>query len=323
MIQSAIALAGIAKQAAKGSAAAAPTFGYGVRGGSVAQISVEQELEDLTSAKRIAPSVTRTAVATGQDFTTRAFPGSLGLWLLGALGSVATTGAGPYVHTITPADDLPYMTLFGKLGASIFSVEDAKIDELVLSWTESQPLEVALTALGCGLGFPGTFTPGTDESRETFLTAASGTFKMDVDSDTPVVARIVGGEISIANALEAIRLSGSIVPEDVFPGRHEFGVTLTTRPTNLDDWRTVLTGSAAGTDPSEVTVYGSFEITFTLAGGEQLVITADRVAFTAEFPEAQPSGGAVELELTGMVVQPATGADPAITFELTNDVTSY
>ena len=317
-IQSAIAQVGVAKQSGKGSVAASPTYAHGVTGGSVMTVEIAQELEERTSGVRLSPAVNRTGVMPGIDFTGRAHPRSVGLWLYGALGSIST--AGSYTHTITVGDDLPYLTTFGKLGSNIYSVRDLKVDALGFSFENANPVEMSVSGMGTVVGYPGAFNVVTDDSLASYFTAAIGTFKLDTDSSTPVTASITSGEINIANALETIMLSGSISPDDVFPGRHETEVSFDVVVANLDDWRILTTGTNSGSSASAAPIYGSFEIAFT-SGTDILKLEAAKCAFTTEFPEANPGGGPVTLTLAGLVVQTAGGA--GLTATVTNSVASY
>jgi hypothetical protein len=319
-IQSAIAQVGVSKQSGKGSATASATFAQGVTGGSVMTVEIAQELEERTSGVRMSPAVNRTGIMPGIDFTGRAHPKSVGMWLYGALGAVSTSGSASYTHVITVGDDLPYLTTFGKLGSNIYSVRDLKVDALGFSFENANPVEMSVSGMGTVVGYPASFNINNDDSLSPYFTAASGTFKLDVDSATPVTASITSGEINIANALETIMLSGAISPDDVFPGRHEAECSFDVVVANLDDWRTLVTGTSSGSSAQASPVYGSFEITFT-SGTASLKLEAANVAFTTEFPEANPGGGPVSLSLAGLVVQTAAGA--GLTATLINDHASY
>lgn len=321
-IQSALAQVGIAKQSAKGTAAANPTFGHGVTSGTVLTLEVAQELEEHTSSARIATDINRTSVTPGMDFSCRAHSKSVGLYLFGALGSVATSGpvATIYTHTFTTGDDLPYLTAFGKMGSNLYAVNDLKVDEFTLSFEENMPVEIAVSGMGTTANYAATYVPGTDDTVASYFYAASGTFKIDVDSGTPVTAKIRSGEISISNALETILLSGSIAPSDVFPGRQEVECSFEIVPDDFADWRTIATGTSSGTTASATPVYGSFEILFT-NGNDQLKLTSTKVAYVVDFPDADPAGGTVTLQLEGLCVKPSSGA--ALSVELKNTQASY
>lgn len=319
-MQSALAQVGFGKQSAKGTPAANPTYALGLLDGAILTVDVAQELEERTSGSRVSTAVNRNSVMPGIDWTCRMHPRSIGALLYGALGSIATTGTGTYTHTITNGDDLPYYTMFGKQGSSLFAVNDGKIDELTISWDESGPVEVAATGMGTTVNYGATFVPTTDDVVAGYMTAATGTFKFDIDSATPVTARIKSGEVVIKNALEAIMLSGSIAPNDVFPGRQDVEVSFEIIPDDFADWRTLVTGTSSGTTASAAPIYGSFEFAFT-DGTNTVTLTGTKVAFTADFPAADAAGGAMSLSLEGLVVKPSAGQ--AFTATVVNTVASY
>lgn len=322
-MQSALAQVGIAKQSAKGTAAANPTFAHGLTDGAVLTVDVAQDAEERTSGVRANPGINRTGVMPGMDFTGRAHPKSVGLYAYAAMGGLATTGAGPYTHVITLADSLPYLSGFGKLNSSIFKVQDFKVDSLGFSFNENEPVEMAVSGMGTVIDFAATFTPTTDETIGTesaYYIASAGTFKLDVDSATAVTAKIQSGEISISNNLEAIMLSGSVSPSDVFEGRQDVECSFDLVIDNLDEWRTIITGTAGGTSVSATPIFGSFEVVFT-SGTASLKLAATQVAFITDFPDADPAGGPVVLSLSGVVVRPASGSPLTIT--AINGTTSY
>lgn len=322
----ALAALGVAKQSAYGSPAANPTYLMGVRGGSPATVNIDQTPEDRTSMDyRGVSEMNRNAVIHGVESQMRAHAGSIGLLLYAALGSIATVGTGPYTHTITPGTSLPYLTFWGLLGGSgagnISRVSDCLIDKLEISWDGAKRLEVALTVLGATPGFPSSVTPGTDEQRAASFQAGGGTFKAAMASATPVVAPVKAGGFSIQNNLTPVQLSTSVVPADVAIGGQRLETRLTTVPTDLSPWREITTGSGAGTTIAEQPVYGSYDVKFVMDANTDLQIVATKAAFACALPEADPAGGAAELELVGEPVRPAAGA--AFTATLRNAVASY
>jgi hypothetical protein len=322
MFQSALARVGIAKQTVKGTPAANPMFALGVKSGAVASVDIDQDDEDITSATRISPGSNRTAVKSGETFTSRVFARSIGLYMFLALGAKAVSGAGPYIHVITNANVLTYGTLFGEQDGNLFAVQDGIVDELSLKWDGAGPVELSVTAKGTILNLSPTFVATTDESGGaiTYMAAAGGTFKLDVSSATPATARVTAGEIKIKNNAEEVILSASVVPDDVFVGQQEFDVSLTIVPNDYTDWRKAVTGTGAGTTASQVAIYGSYEVQFT-DGTNTLKVAQLRVAFLADLPEADPKGGPQKLELKGRGKLPASGA--AMTATVTNTQVSY
>lgn len=325
-LSSSVAALAAAKQTGLGVLPANATFGHGVAGGEVANVEVEQERDDVTSGSRDYVHVNRTSAIPGLEVTTRAFPKSIGFWLYAALGAVATTGpvTTDYTHVVTGADVLPYFAAWAKYAADVFTIRDALMDEASLSWEGAGPLELALTAVGTVLGFSGTYAPTNDEATTKYLVPAGGSFKVSASTNTPVTARVKSGTIGIANNVEPIILSGSVVPVDVHPGRRELTADLTLVPTDLAAWRETLTGSTSGTSVSEFPIDGSFEVIFkdpSAPTTRQLKVAGTRVPFLCSLPEANPDGSPAELALEGMPVLPTSGA--ALTFTLVNGQVSY
>ena len=308
----------------KGTLAATPLYGLGLRGGNVFDPQMEQTYEELTIADRFPPSAYRTAFHPKMSFTSRAWPRSLGLLLFAALGADAPTGAGdPWTHVITPGATPLYLTGFGRLDTEYHKIRDCRIDELGLTLDKAEPLEISCSLLGTVaspyLGTPWAAT--NDDSDQQSFFPAGGVFQLDTDSVTPVTADITGGEIMISNHLMPIDLSRSLAPDDNWPGLHEITVTLRLIPTDTTLARSVWTGADAGTTLSNTPVYGSFSTKFTISGSRDLTLAATRMAWTpTSYPDADPAGGPAELEMTATVLKPA-GA--AFTATLLNQVASY
>jgi hypothetical protein len=165
------------------------------------------------------------------------------------------------------------------------------------------------------------WTPATnnDTAEQSFF-PAGGVFELDTDSSTPVTADVVGGSVTIANHLEPIDLSRATTPDDNWPGLHEITIVLRVIPTDSTYFRTIITGTDAGTAVSNAPVYGSFHAKFTINANRDLDLTATRVAWTCEYPEADPAGGPAEIEMTATVLKPAGAAFTAV---LKNQTATY
>jgi tail tube protein len=327
-IQKLISFWGLAKQSAKGVPAANATYGAGALGGQVFDVPIDQEPEAITllggANDRFAPAVNRTGAHPAAGFSTRVWPRSIGLFLLGALGTDVVTGSGPYSHALTPALDLPYLTLFAQYGTGEREkLPDCKVDELVVSWSEANPLEAEIALLGLvpTLG-TGAFTITNDETAQTFIGPTGGTFLLDVASATPVAAQVKGASIRIANNLAGIPLSKSILPDDVFPGLQIAEGTITLVPNDLTDWRKAVGGAAGATSVQESPVYGSFDLKCQIDANTFVQFAAGRSSFLCPFPEADPGGGPAELELAFFCAR-LTGAGAAFTATVKNAVASY
>ena len=310
-----IAVVAFDKETAFGTLAANRKYGFGVRSGSILAAGMEQSYEELTTANRFPPSAYRSAFLWTVDCVSRAWPRSVVMLLENALGARATAGAAdPFTHTLTPADVPGYLTAATRLDSEYHKIRDCRVDELSFTWNQAEPVEMGVRMMGT-VGSPYTTSgnPTTDDSDQQSFYPAGGVFQLDSDSTTPVTADITGGTITIANHLEPVRVSRQLEPTDVWPGLHEITVTLRLIPTNTTLWRSVITGADAGTAISNAPIYGSFHTLFTItAGTRDLDLTATRIAFSGEYPDPDPAGGPVEIELSGTVVKPAGDAFTAV-----------
>jgi len=390
---------GVANQEALGTPEAQPQFAHGLAGGGV-KVAVNQEVDPLTSAYISPAGALRDKVDAGAEITARAWKGSAGLYLLGALGhdtpsqlpapsaitssSVANptvitttaphgqgssgtkqvtiaghTGSTPavsgaytatmtgastftvpvnvtvggtggtvtfpatsYTHTLTLGEATPYLTAFELKGDdTIVIVQDCKVDELALSWDGNKPVELSTKLIGTVLSFgAAAWTPVNNEmDTTTYFTPSGGIFEIDVDGSTLVSATVVAGSVTIKRATEAQFYSGDIEAGDVAEGFCEPEVSLTIVPEDLAEWRTIITGTPAGTTVGSVPVYGSFSLQFA-CGSNTLTLSAAKVAFMCELVDADPAGGAAKLELAGVCYR--SGATP-VTAVLTNLIASY
>jgi hypothetical protein len=319
-VQTRLVQLGFAVQAAKGTPAVAPTYVVGLTGGKVYDVELEEGELDTTWSNRVLAGFDRTQAVPVTDATIVAMPRSLGLLFKAALGAVATTGAGPYTHAFTVADALPYVTLWGKFGsADSARVQDAKIDELEFSWEKSGAATVKVKFVGCGtdlsIAFP---VPGAAAEMvvDGVLKGMGGTFTVDGTS-----ARVTGGSIKLSNSLEPIVPSSQITPDDIFEGKTSIEVSLKVKPSDLTQWRKIVTGSTSGSTVVANVLYGALALGFTGPTTVTLAFAAAKVAWSTAMPDADPNGGAAELTLTGRLVNPASGSP--ITATLVNSVVSY
>jgi hypothetical protein len=239
-------------------------------------------------------------------------PGNSGSGVVTALsaanlaGGAAAGGGGAYTHVITLGSSLSYLTAFQEKGdGTLIAVQDCKVDEVELSWEGNKPVKVTAGLVGGLLSFPATMTATVDETAAAdYFTPVGGTFKYDVDSSTPAEADVLGGKVTVKRNAEAKYFSGSIDAGDVFEGVCDVEVALTVIPEDMTLWRNVVTGSTSGTAVQSTPLYGSLELNF-VRGADSLKIECANVAFIADMPEANPDGGAAEIELAGIAFRVA------------------
>jgi hypothetical protein len=329
-VQKLIGYVGLSKQAAKGSGASSPaTFGLGVLGGKIFALPLTQDYEDMTlnggASDRFSPAIHRTDAQPGANFRTRAHNKSIGALLLGALGSDTVTGTGPYTHTIKPAQTLPYWTLFARYGSAEYEkLVDCVFDKLSIGWDERKPLEVEATLMGItpAFGAGGAWTATNDETVTGVYGPIGGTLQLDTGSAVPATAKIKAARVDISNNLTPVALSASILPDDLMPGKQIIEGSVTIVPDDFTDWRKIVSGSGTGTAIQASTQYGSLLLAVNMGASTELKLEAYRVVFEADYPESDPAGNQMELELAFRVVRP-TDASAALTATVTNTVASY
>ena len=323
---------GLAAEATEGTAVAAPQYVFGLESGGVA-VAPAQEPDDLTSGARSSSSVFRGDTEVSAEISGRANLASLGMLLWGVLGAKTVTGASaPFTHTFTLADTLPSFTLFQTIvdgaGHDIPRVSGAKVDTLTFEWEGNNPLKVSASFRGRALSFgaSGVASILNETGLTTNFIPAGGTFLLDVDSATPTTAPIRGGSITLTNNLAPQFYSGNITAGDVDAGWHVAECAFTTVPADIDEWRTIITGSAAGAGVATSPVYGSFDHVFRSQGGvgtHQLKVEGLRVAYMCDLPQAQAGGGAAEVELAGSCLMPTGAGVAPVRFTLVNATSSY
>jgi len=331
--QTSYAVAYVAKQTQLGTPVTTPDYAHCLTGGKVINLAIEDAVGESTSGSRTKHLAWRERATPGFAFEAVPTPGSIGLYLLAALGAESKSGSTPpYTHTFTPGSSLPYLTVSGAFLDSVspekLAVSDVRITELELSWEGNAPVKMSVGGTGCAIT-PGSATIGTpvhDESAALdCFSPLGGTFKFAGQGTSGADAKVTGGRMRLDLGTEAVFASGSILPVDVPPKilTAEFSVTLV-----IDDykaWRTVVTRSDSGTTVSAAAVTGTLDVTFANpvgTGGETLNVKSVGVKWTGDLPDVSPAGETAVLELSGEAV--ATTAANVVTVVLSNtrDTTS-
>jgi hypothetical protein len=317
-------IVGVAKQASLGTAIANAGFAHGLISGGLT-IEPTQEADPLTSASLSPTSVFRSRIETSASYKTRTFYKSLGLYLYGILGAIATTGAqAPYQHVLTEGATTPYLTWFEKsLDGTLLQSRDGKVTETEIAWEENSPLDLSISGIGGVFAVLASMTPTVDESGSAnYFTPVGGTFKYDVDGSTLAAASILGGSIAVKRGSEQKFFSGVLEAGDHHDGKLDCSVSFKIAPEDIDIWQTLLTGTAAGTAIATTPVYGSFEVIFT-DGTNILKVEASKVAFSCSKPEADPDNGMPDVDLSGICLSPGGVTPSPIKCTLTNAQATY
>lgn len=328
ILQKRLSRAGLSRQSAKGTAASAATYGYGVDGGSIFKLDLQEDEIGLTWSNLDILGYDRKGVKPSQDVGSIATANLIGLYLLGALGADTVTGsASPYTHTITPASVLPYLTAWGAFGTADFAqIIDSKVSSLELTWEQAGKLQTKAMIPGITPAFLASQYTETNlevPSSVGYFTAGGGTFTIE-----GTTALITGGTIKIDNHIAQPIVSSTVLPADVVEGKREITWSLKILPTDTHLFREVYFGAGTAgalSGMSPYPHYGAISAVFTgpTVGGSatSLTLSSSTVRFMVEFPESGPDGGPAELTLAGTSILPSSGA--SLTATLTNGVSGY
>lgn len=159
-ISSRLADYGFAVQSTQGTAAASPTFRLFAAGAPTLQPFVTDARLNMTDGSRDPGDPYVSQIGVRGDLPVYAHPDAMAVLWHAALGANADAGVGdPWTHTATPANVLPYLTIWRSVGGVIFEkYTDCKISSLTLDGQAGQPLMVTLSVLGIKSTF------GTNES---------------------------------------------------------------------------------------------------------------------------------------------------------------
>lgn len=332
-INPSIGLVGAALQTARDTPATQPTFLHGLTGGTPFAASRSIANTPVACGTR-APSDARVdSIEVNPSVESLCYPDVLGLYLYAALGNVTSeadsvAGEGYYKHVFTMGPTLPYLTLWSQVGVDNFTEADGcKCSELQLSATGNE--HVAMTASFMGIDakvgidvIPGDLDPSCYEGK---YTTTDCTFKLDAASETPVDALVSDASFTFTNGVTALTSIGRVTPRDVADGNLSAGVSVTTIPDDITQYKKMVTGSDSSTQISGKVVMGSVYAKFVHSDDSKMTleIQLKHVPFTADYPSVDPEGaeGTIQFTSDAAIIKSAT--ESPVTVTLVNKVESY
>lgn len=321
------------KQTAFGTPLANPTYAVPVLSGAMRPVKDRGDLPRIGTALSRLGMFTQRARGEG-TVQMLAHPDELGLLLYEVMGAQTNSGTGPYRHTFTMADDIPYdnpLTVWSKVGDSWWRFSDTYVQRLSIQGSSGENVVVEVQLISFHYrpsAAPGSFTLADEEPRYKYV---GSVVKMEADSATPTtMTNVESVSIEIDRAPE-VRYGSSIVPTTISADRlASFSASLVYDSTQqgwdfLEEFFTGMTGGA-GTDADQGIARGSWEVTF---GRHPHDATRLMKAFSnganwefeTERPDAEASPSLLELELNGPMVYPDSGSTE-LTIELNNDVST-
>lgn len=310
-----------AKQTAKGTAATTATYRSPFAGGNIMPTRETDRLTETDSARdQGAAYVQSSGVEGSPEIYVR--DKSLGFYLWAVMGNVATSGTTPnYTHTITPGQNLPYLTFWKNVGGASGLYEkftDCQVGSLSVSAEAGNPLSATANIMG--------ITP----ARETSDTSGSVLLDSDAVYNFNNASVTLGGtsvrsvrsfELTIENNLDR-QQTDSVTPYDMSTGQREISLGFDMIFENLTEYNKFHYGGAAGTAISPTIFTTSATFTFNIGTNNEIKFDLPSIAYE-EFPvEPDPGGDPVVVSVRA-VGQKATGVTNLVTATLKNQQASY
>lgn len=329
-----IGLAGIALQSARGSVAAKPTFVHGLTGGSPFGVSRSIANTAVACGNR-APSDARVdSVEITPSIQSLCYPDVFGLYLYLALGNVVSKACsdeplkGYYEHTFTMGADIPYSTIWSQIGVDNFTrSDDCKLSTLQINATGNEHLSMQADFRGCDGQVGIASIPGKVEAScfNGKYTTTDCDFKLDTASETPAEALVSEASLTIENNVSDLSGLGRSMPRDVAEGNCNIGVSVTTIPDNILQYKKMITGSETATAISSKVVLGSVYAKFfhTDDPNMTLEINVGHIPFTADFPEVDPEGNEATIQFSSDASIIKVAGESPVTIRLINKTASY
>lgn len=312
---------GVAKQSAKGTVNAVPTFRNPFSGGNIAPVRETDRLTETDSARdQGAAYVTTSGVEGTPEIYVR--DASIGLYLLAGFGTDTITGTTNFTHTFTPSNStLPFLTFFKNVGgpAGLFErYQDCQVTSLTFSAAAGSPLTCAVGVQGV---IPTRLT--SDPAGATVLESAQviNFNNAAVTLGGAATSLIRSFDFTIENNITR-QQTDDVVPYDLSAGQREISLGFDMLFENLDEYNKFHYGGISGTVESPTIFTSSAVFTFTLGANNELSFSLPSIAYE-EFPvEPSPSGDPITVSVRA-VAQKATGVPNLVTAVLKNQTATY
>jgi len=313
------------KQTAKGTLAtpAVPGVAAGAwkqpfSGGSIGPTRTTDNLSETDASRDQGTTyVQQTGVEGSPEIYVR--DANIGFWLWAALGADAVTGTTNFAHVLTPANNLPYISIWKMLGDTLYeSYRDCKVGSIEIAAEAGNPLTATLGIQGLQAT-----RLTTDPSTTPAIPMQNGTVynynNATVTLGGSVTALVRSFTLTIENNLTMQQTDDS-VPYDVVEGLREVTLGFDLIFEDLSEYNKFHYGGAAGTTISSNTFTTSALFTFSLGVNNSVSFNLPSIAYQ-EFPvEPDPGGDPVVASVRAVGQR---GGSPTVTATVNNQVAVY
>lgn len=281
------------KQTAKGTPAAAAKHMWPFSGGNIQPTRTTDHLQETDNNRQQGNTYLKSS---GVEGTPEVYvrDNSIDFLLGAALGAVADSGSAPnYMHTITDAASLPYLTFWRMIGGVLFEeFDDVKVSELVVRAGAGEPLTAALTVMGLK---PTRLTsdPSSGWSSVTLENGAAYTYNdAAVTLDGGSTAEVSSFELTINNNI-SVQQTDDAVPYDVVEGDMEISLAFDLIFSSLNEYNLFHYGTTTGTSVVNTVQTVAANFTFSKGANNSVAFDFPSIAYE-EFPvEPHPDGSPV------------------------------
>jgi len=296
-ISSAIGWIAVAKQSAKGTPASAPTMKYKLAAApTLMPVKERGRYVSTDTGPDQGPSFTSRLGVSG-DFQIYMEPSGMALlWFL-HLGANADSGTNPnFIHTATPADDLPYCTIWRMVGNVIKErYVDCKIGRLAIEGSAGAPFTVTLGVEGISATW--------NETGADALAALELAGYLFPELNGAVLFNSVAQRIHRLSFESNRNISpyqaDDYLSADIDPGKREVNLSVGLRfqgATAFPDYKTFF--YSTGTTLSPVVGTVPVDITITRTANLSQRLTFPQVTYAGVPVQPDPGGDPIEIDLS-------------------------
>lgn len=318
----------VAKQSAKGTAATVALPGPAVpgaykmpfSGGGLGPVRTIDQLAETDAARDQGVSFARVGGCAGSPecYVRDAHIGALMTY---GFGLDVVTGTTPnFIHTITPANTIPYVTLWRDISDTLFEqYQDCFISSLTFRAGAGDPLTCASSVMGLA-----PTRLATDPSTTAAIPLASGYVYNYNDATVTlsggVTALVSSFELTIDNNVTS-QQTDDFVPYDVVVGQRQVSMSFDLIFETLSQYNAFHYGSTSGTVQSKTIYTTSADFQFDNGTNNSIKFTLPTIAYS-EFPvEANTAGSPIVASIRAVAQRPVSG--PIVTAVVRNQAAVY
>lgn len=320
-ISSGLGTVAIAKQTAKGTPAGTPVVRYNLA--AAPSLLPERTMARYTSTGqgRNEGNAYTTLLAVQGEFSFYLHHDGFALPAYLALGAIADAGAGPdYTHTITPADVLPYFTLWRMVGNNIFERwDDCKCTMLRVESSAGGPAMATMGVIGVKSTFLASDPVLAALTSDGLLHyEAADQFKF-----ATVAQRLSRFTVEITNNASGFQ-ADHVYFDDVDEGKLLVAASFATRyqgPTSFPKYRRHIYGSDAGTDMVSTVTTEAVAVDYVRAANKGVKFDLPQTKYVSIPVQPDPSGDPIGVEVSLEIEKPS--GSPIVTVTVKDQTATW